>query len=146
MKNGIRILIITIVWILHGGCATLPLVQPKIEKEFTTVPIPYEKAFRYVIEAGDDIGFEPAKYPKPDKEKGIVILLAKREMGERVAKALFFSPLWTQFQLEIRVNREGETAEGVHLKVTQVGGATIKREETENLARAYLDALRKRWR
>lgn len=75
-----------------------------------------------------------------------MILLAKRETGERVTKALFFPLLWTHFQLEIRINREGVVAKGVHLKVTQKGGATVKREETENLAKAYLDALRKRWR
>jgi len=123
------------------GCATI--TQPKLERESTITPIPYEKAFEYVIKAGDDIGFEPAKYPKPNKEKGIVTLMAKAKTGERVWKALFFSPLWTHLVLEIRINRDRNMATGVHIKVTQAGGVTIKKQEMENLAKVYLETFKK---
>lgn len=126
------------------GCATV--VQPKISKETSYPPISYEKAFNYVIRAGDDIGFEPARYPKPNKEKGFVNLMAKAETGERVAKALFFTPFWTHFVLGVRLIRDGNIARGVHLKVTQVSGVTIKREEMENFAHAYMKALEEYWK
>lgn len=133
------------VFLLLSGCATV--IQPKLERGDTITPsISYDRAFEHVIKAGDDIGFEPARYPKPDRERGIVTLMAKAETGERVVKALFFSPLWTHFVLEIRINRDGNMATGVHLKVTQAGGATVKKEEMEALVKTYLDALRKRWR
>ena len=127
-----------------GACATV--TQPKVYRETSYPSISYETAFNYVIRAGDDIGFEPARYPRPNKEKGIVTLMAKAETGERVVKALIFTPLWRHFVLEVRINREGNIARGVHLKVTQITGATIKREEMEKLAKTYLEALGKYWK
>lgn len=140
----IKKFILVILAIFFAACGTL--TQPKITTEKGYSQIPYEKAFEYVLRAGDDIGFEPAKYPKPDKEKGIVILMAKAETGERVAKALFFTVLWKHFVLEVRINRDGNIAKGVNLKVTQAGGATIKREEMENLVKAYTEALERYWK
>lgn len=127
-----------------GACATV--TQPKINRETSYPPISYETAFNYVMRAGDDIGFEPARYPRPNKEKGIVTLMAKAETGERVVKALIFTTLWRHFVLEVRINREGDIAKGVHLKVTQAGGSTIEREEMEKLAKTYLEVLGKYWK
>ena len=127
-----------------GACATV--TQPKVYRETSYPSISYETAFNYVIRAGDDIGFEPAGSPKRNKEKGIVILVPKAETGERLAKAFFFTIYWTDFQLKVRINREGNIARGVHLKVTQAGGATVKREEMEKLAKTYLEALGKYWK
>ncbi len=138
-----RFLYILIILFL-GACATV--TQPRIYREIGYPAISYEKAFNYVIRAGDDIGFEPARYPKPDREKGIVTLMAKAETGERVVKALIFTPLWRHFVLEVHINREGAVARGVYLKVTQAGGATIQREEMEKLAKTYLEALGKYWK
>ena len=140
MQRSLYLLII----LFLGACATV--TQPKVYRETSYPSISYETAFNYVIRAGDDIGFEPARYPRPNKEKGIVTLMAKAETGERVVKALIFTPLWRHFVLEVRINREGNIARGVHLKVTQAGGATVKREEMEKLAKTYLEALGKYWK
>ncbi|MCM8823380.1 MAG: hypothetical protein NC822_01745 [Candidatus Omnitrophica bacterium] len=68
--------VLLILCIFFVGCATV--VQPKISRETTLPSISYEKTFEY------------AKYPNPNKEKGIVTLMAKAETGERTAKAHFF--------------------------------------------------------
>lgn len=50
----------------------MPLVQPKVEEEFTIAPpIPYEKAFEYIIEAGDDIDLNLQSIPNLIKRRGL---------------------------------------------------------------------------
>ncbi len=99
-----------------------------------------------MIKAADEIGFEPARYPKPDREKGVVTLMAKAGMGERIAKALFFTTLWKHYILEVHIKREGAIATGVEIKVTQGSGVKADKEEMGQLNDAYIKALKKFWK
>lgn len=139
-------------WVLITGfvliivnCATVTQPSLKIEETFVP-PISYDRAFDYAIKAGEDIGFNPARYPKPNREKGIVTMIPKAELEAIVDVAIFKILQVKQFILEVHIKREGYTAKGVELKVTQARGATVDREEMEFITSAYIKSLKKYWK
>lgn len=146
MKNRAVVLFSTmLISLLIGSCATRPTIR---SDAILTPFIDSDRAFESVIKAGEDVGFKPLKMPKPDKEKGFVMMVSKSATGRDIAKSLTgpFMALFKDYILEIHIKKEGAIATGVEVVGGHTGVREFEEENVKKLIELYLESLKKHWK
>lgn len=126
------ILFYSLIAILLVGCATLTTQLIK-HREIPIPSILFNKAFDYVIMAGEDTGFELVKVKPVDKEIGLVKMVSK---GALVKSLLLPVPMHKGYILKVSIKREETKATGIEMEISQIGGFSVRKKEMEEKTRA----------
>lgn len=133
-------------------------------------PLPYDKAFELSLKAAEEMVEEckkvnPFNFPVlvslgTSKSRGVITMHYRYdpEAGSvytrppmdatSVAKRVFVPHFAAEFYMHIRFQREGDTARGLQIEVTQMKGVKkeIFDEEMQKLRTVYLEFLKRYWK